>query len=112
PPPPLFPYTTLFRSDAGSVRDRRVRLDLHLPGGVVDVGERLQRGRGAADQLAVVVRRRAGDVRDADRLLRRALGRHLAVRDLEVARVDLELLRGDVEDPLAHTLCGEPHGVS
>src|SRR5205814_5831205 len=39
-------------------------------------------------------------------------GDHLAVFDLEVARVDLELLRGDVDDPLPHPLGGEAHGVA
>ena len=98
--------------DAGGVRDRRVRLDLHLPVRVVHVGERLQGGRRAADQLAVVVGRRAGDVGDADLLLRGALGSDDAVRDLEICRVDLELLRCDVEDSLAHPFGGEPYGVA
>src|SRR4029079_3380767 len=68
----------LHLGDAGRVRDRRVRLDLDLTGRIVDRRVRLQRGRGAADQLAVVVGRGAGDVRDADRLLRRALRADLA----------------------------------
>src|SRR5207253_8963392 len=42
----------------------------------------------------------------------RALRDHLAVLDLEVARVDLELLGGDVDDPLPHPLGGETDGVA
>ncbi len=62
---------------------------------------RVQVGAGAGDQLAVHPGRRCGDVRDADLLLRRALGDHLAVDDVEVLRLDLELLRRDLEQLLA-----------
>src|SRR4029077_15823855 len=65
-----------------------------------------------ADQLAVVVGRGAGDVGDADALLRRTLRRYLPVLDLEGARVDLELLGRDVEDALAHALGREAYGVA
>ncbi len=74
--------------------------------GLDDRRERLQLGAGAGDQLAVGPGRRGGDVGHADLLLRRALRDHLAVDDLEVGRIDLELLAGDLEDLLPHALGG------
>ena len=65
---------------------------------------RLQLGAGAGDQLAVAPRRSGGHVGHADLLLRCALRDHLTVDDLEVGRIDLELLAGDLEDLLAHVL--------
>ena len=90
---------------AGRVRDRGVGGKVDLAGlGVDDRRERLQLRARPGDQLAVRPRRRGGHVRDGDLLLRRALCQHLAVDDLEVGRVDLELLARDVEDPLANAL--------
>ena len=77
--------------------------EIDLPGlGLDDRRVRLQLSAGAGDQLSVGPRRRGRDVGHADLLLRRALGEHLAVDDLEVGRIDLELLAGDLEDLLAH----------
>src|SRR6188472_505959 len=90
---------------AGGVRDRGVGRAVDLPRlGVDDRREVLELRPGARDQLAVRPRRRGGDVGNGDLLLRRALGQHLAVHDLEVGGVDLELLARDVEDPLPDSL--------
>ena len=72
--------------------------------GVHDRRERLELRARAGDQLAVGPGRRRRDVRHRDRALRRTLGHHLAVDDLEVGRVDLELLARDLEDLLARLL--------
>ena len=90
---------------ARCVRDRRVRRDVDPAGlGVHDRRERLELRARAGDQLAVGPGRRRRDVRHRDRALRGALGHDLAVDDLEVGRVDLELLARDLEDLLARLL--------
>ena len=57
----------------------------------------IQMRPGAGDQLAVRPGCRDGDVGDGDLRLRRSLRGHHAVLDLEVGRVDLELLARDLE---------------
>ena len=72
--------------------------------GLDDRGVRLQLGTGSGEELAVAPGRRGGHVGNADLLLWRTLRDHLAVDDLEVGGVDLELLAGDLEDLLADVL--------
>src|SRR5213592_1004105 len=78
-----------------------MRLDLHGAVIVADVGVRLQRRTGAGDQLAVVPGCGGGYFRDPDLPVGSSLGNDLAVDDVEIPWCDLELLRRDVEDPLA-----------
>ena len=89
-----------------------MRLGGHRAVVVVHLGERLERRPVAGDELAVDVRRGARDVGHGDLAVRRALRQDLALDDLEVVRRDLELLGGDVEDPLLRLLGREAHGVA
>ena len=97
---------------AGGVGDRRVRLDLDGTVVVADVGVRLERGSGTGDQLPVVPRRGCGDLRDADLPVRRSFRDDLSLDDVEVGGCDLELLRRDVQDPLACPLGSESHRIA
>src|SRR5439155_27340359 len=98
---------------AGRVRDRGVGREVDLARLRFDDRRiRLQLRADTGDQLAVTPRRRRGHVRDGDLLLRRAARDHLAVDDLEVGRVDLELLRGDLEQLLARVPGRLQHRVS
>ena len=98
--------------DAGGVGDGRVRLAVDLAGVVVHARVLLERGTRAGDQLTIGPGRRGGDVGEPELAVRRPPCKHLAVGDLEIAGVDLHLLRRDLEDLLAHALGRETHGVA
>ena len=90
-----------------------MRRQVNLPGlRLHDRRVRLQLRAGAGDQLTVGPGCRGSHIRDADFLLRRALGQDLAVDDLEVGGVDLELLAGDLEDLRAHRESGLLRGLA
>ena len=90
---------------ARGVGDGRVGRQIDLARlGLDDRGERLQLCAGPGEQLAIAPGRCRGHVGNADLLLRRTLRDHFTVDDLEVGRVDLELLAGDLEDLLTDVL--------